>query len=273
MKYLILLIACVFGSLINFYSQIPVGYYDSAGGKTGSELKTALYAIIKDHTEYSYTASTTDVWDMLKESDRDPNNAENVILFYTGWSVSASQEYNSGTGWNREHVWAKSRGDFGTTLGPGTDAHNLRPTDISVNSARNNRWFDTCSGPYLDDGIATGCFTSRTRWVWQPRDGVRGDVARMIFYMASRYEGENGEPDLKVIDYIPDDKYTTEPIHANLKALLQWHKTDPVDEGERRRNEVIYGFQKNRNPFIDHPEYACMIWDTVTSTQRRQISK
>ena len=109
------------------FSQVPVGYYDSAEGLFGDELKNALYVIIKGHTEFPYTASTTDTWDILKESDNDPNNEDNVILFYTGWSVNAAQEYNNGSGWTREHVWAKSRGDFGTSLGPGTDAHHLRP--------------------------------------------------------------------------------------------------------------------------------------------------
>jgi endonuclease I len=138
----------------------------------------------------------------------------------------------------------------------------LRPADVSVNSARNNRWFDTCSVPYFDDGINTGCYKAKTRWVWQPRDEVKGDVARMIFYMTIRYEGENGEPDLEVIDYIPDDNYTKEPIHAKLSALLRWHFKDPVDDFERNRNDVVYSYQKNRNPFIDHPEWAQLIWDT-----------
>ncbi len=152
--------------------------------------------MIKGRTEYPYSSSGTDTWDILKLSDRDPDNAENVILFYAGWSVNAAQEYNNENGWNREHVWAKSRGDFGTSPGPGTDTHHLRPSDISVNFARNNRWFDNCTIPYVDEGLETGCFTSVSNWVWQPREEVKGDVARMIFYMATRYEGENGEPDL-----------------------------------------------------------------------------
>jgi endonuclease I len=242
------------------FAQIPENYYSTAEGLSGDELKTALYNIIKDHTEYPYTSSSTDVWDILKETDRDTANEANVILFYTGWSVNAAQEYNNGSGWNREHVWAKSRGDFGTTLGPGTDVHHLRPADISVNSARNNRWFDNCTEPYYDNGVATGCFTSSTEWVWEPREAVKGDVARMIFYMATRYEGENGEPDLEMIDYLPADNYTDEPIHAMLSTLMAWHEEDPVDDYERHRNEVIYSYQHNRNPFIDHPEYAALIW-------------
>ena len=247
-------------------SQIPSGYYSTVQGLSGDNLKTALYNIIKGHKEYPYTSTNTDTWDILKETDKDTLNQENVILFYTGWSVNAAQEYNNGSGWTREHVWAKSRGDFGTTMGPGTDAHHLRPVDNSTNSARNNRWFDNCTKEYYAGGILTGCYTSSTSWVWQPRDKVKGDVARMIFYMATRYEGENGEPDLEVIDYIPADNYTIEPIHAKLSALLQWNEDDPVDNWERNRNNVVYSYQHNRNPFIDHPEYVNMIWGNTTST-------
>ena len=242
------------------FAQIPENYYTTAEGLSGDELKTALYNVIKDHTEYPYTSSSTDVWDILKETDRDTADASHVILFYTGWSVDAAQEYNSGSGWNREHIWAKSRGDFGTAPGPGTDVHHLRPADISVNSARNNRWFDNCTEPYLDNGVTTGCYTSSTSWVWEPRDAVKGDVARMIFYMATRYEGENGEPDLEMIDYLPSDDRTQEPIHAMLSTLMKWHEEDPVDDYERHRNEVVYAYQHNRNPFIDHPGYAEQIW-------------
>ena len=265
MKKLILAlgISILVGPQFFLFSQIPNGYYDSAEGLSYGELKTALYLIIKGHTEYPYTASYTDTWDILKESDEDPNNTDNVILFYTGWSVNADQEYNNGSGWNREHVWPKLRGDFGKTLGSNTDAHHLRPTDISVNFARNNRWFDNCTTPYLDDGLETGCFTSPISWVWQPREKVKGDVARMIFYMATRYEGENGEPDLEVIETLPSDDYTKEPVHAKLSTLLAWHQEDPVDSFEQSRNEVVYSYQGNRNPFIDHPDYVNKIWSTI----------
>ncbi|MCK5686600.1 endonuclease [bacterium] len=245
-------------------SQVPAGYYDNAQGKTGTELKTALYDIIKGHTEYTYTSTSTDVWDILKASDKDISNPNNVILIYSGRSVDAEQEYNSASGWSREHVWAKSRGDFGTDRGAGTDAHHLRPCDISVNSARNNRWFDECTEPYYDNGVNTGSFTSSTEWVWKPREEVVGDIARMMFYMATRYEGENGEPALELIDYIPSDKYTNEPIHAKLSTLISWHLKDTVDATERTRNDVIYSYQNNRNPFIDHPEYVYLIWGDVS---------
>jgi endonuclease I len=260
-KKILLFVQFVVLSTSILLAQIPTDYYKNAEGKSGEALKDALYEIIKGHTEYPYTSTSTDVWDILKETDRDPANAENVILIYTGWSVNAAQEYNNGQGWTREHVWAKSRGDFGTDLGAGTDAHHLRPCDNTVNTARNNRWFAECSEPYVDGDVATESFTSYTDWVWKPRAAVKGDVARMIFYMATRYEGENGEPDLEMIDYIPADNNTNEPIHALKSDLLRWHQEDPVDNFERNRNEVIYSYQNNRNPFIDHPEFVSSIWN------------
>jgi len=243
------------------FAQAPAGYYNTAEGKKGDELKSALYNIIKGHKQYYYTESKkTDVWDILKESDRDPANPSNVILLYTGLSVNADQEYNNGNGWTREHVWAKIHGNFGTEPGAGTDAHHLRPCSDKMNSERSSRWFAECSSPVYYNGSATGCYMGTSEWTWEPRAEVKGDVARMIFYMATRYEGENGEPDLEIVDYLPSENNTTAPVFAKLSDLLVWNLSDPVDDFEMNRNNVIYSYQKNRNPFIDHPEYANLIW-------------
>lgn len=253
-------------------SQIPPGYYNSADGLTGNSLKAALNDIIDGHIEFPYTSSNTDTWDILKETDKDTIDPSKVILLYSGWTVDGAQEYNGGNGWNREHVWAKSRGDFGTSQGPGTDVHALRPCDISVNSARNNRWFDFGNEEYIDTDGPTGSFTSSTEWVWEPRDEVKGDVARMLFYMVVRYEGENGEVDLELVDYLPTDNNTNDPIHAVLNTLLLWHNADPVDDWERNRNDVIYyNYQENRNPFIDHPEYVQEIWGSPANINKETL--
>ena len=271
MRILLILVIHLFSRLI--YSQIPNGYYNGMDTLVGNPLKVALHNIINEHTEFPYTSSSTDVWDILKQTDKDPNDSTKVILFYTGWSVDAAQEWNSGNGWSREHIWSKSHGDFGSKRGAGTDAHHLRPADPSVNSAKNNRWFDTCSNPYLDNGNYTGCFTSLTNWVWQPRDEVKGDVARMVFYMATRYEGTNGEPDLELIDYLPADNNTSDPVYAKLNTLIQWHHEDSVDNWERMRNNIIYyDFQNNRNPFIDHPEYVELIWNNNVGISNKESS-
>ncbi len=248
---------------INVQAQIPAGYYDPAIGLSGTSLKAALNGIISGHTTYPYSSSSTDVWDILKVADRDPNNAANVIGLYSGFSMDAAAEYAGGAGWNREHVWAKSRGDFGTAQGAGTDVHHLRAADISTNSARNNRNFDygttfyiDGSGNYLGPTLSK---TSTTDWVWEPRDEMKGDVARMIFYMATRYEGFNGDPDLELTEtYLTNTDKS--PVHARLSTLLAWHQADPVSAAEQTRNDVVYSYQNNRNPYIDHPEYVCLIY-------------
>ena len=129
---------------ISVTAQIPNGYYDSALNLADDDLKYALNQIIDNHIEFPYTSQSVDTWDILKETDRDPDNSNNVILIYSGVSVNGPQEYNNGNGWTREHVWAKSRGDFGTSPGPGTDVHALRPLDNTTNSIRSNRGFDNC---------------------------------------------------------------------------------------------------------------------------------
>ncbi len=250
----------------NLFAQIPAGYYDNAIGYTGEDLKTALYNIIKGHTIYPYTSSSTDVWDILKETDKDTVNPDNVILVYTGWSVNAAQEYNNGNGWSREHCWPKSHGFPDEWQPPFTDIHHLKPIDVSVNSARNNRWYAECDSVYYDGTIPTDSWTSYTQWVWKPRDLAKGDCARAMFYMATRYEGDYNpaagvtEPDLELIDSIQQDDNSPLPLMSLLSDLLLWHVQDTVDAFELNRNNVIYTYQGNRNPFIDHPEYVCMIF-------------
>ncbi|BDU51384.1 endonuclease [Haliovirga abyssi] len=226
-------------------------YYASIGADiTGSALKAELNDIIDNQTELTYS----EVYDALVVTDRDPNNANNVIEIYTGKSIDGPKEYDGGKGWNREHVWAKSHGDFGTTKGPGTDLHHIRVADVSVNSARGNKEFDIGGTPNSE---ATECKSDSDSW--EPRDEVKGDIARMLFYMAVRYEGEHGEPDLKLSEDINDDPKA--PTHGKLSVLLEWNKNDPVSETEIRRNNIIdKDYQHNRNPFIDHPEYANRIW-------------
>jgi endonuclease I len=250
---------------VQAYAQIPTGYYNSASGLTGEQLKNALNDIIDDHTEFPYSSSGTDVWDILKVADRDPNNASNVIGLYSGFSMNAAAEYDGAAGWNREHVWAKSRGDFGTSKGAGTDLHHLRATDVSTNSARNNRNFDSAPTQYVDvsgnyNGT-TDSYTSSVDWIWEPRDEVKGDVARMILYMTVRYEGENGEVDLELTDNLLTNTDQS-PIHGKASVLIQWHLDDPVSSEEIARNNVVHSYQSNRNPFIDHPEYVCEVYSS-----------
>jgi endonuclease I len=231
---------------------VPVeDYYRTAAEKTGNSLKTELHNIIDHHTELSYSA----VWEALKKTDEDPANANNVILLYTGRSQAKGTNGGGVDDWNREHVWAKSHGDFGTAMGPGTDLHHLRPADVSVNSTRGNLDFDNGGTEHSE---ALGNYFDSDSW--EPRDEVKGDVARMLFYMAVRYEGDvSDEPDLELNNTVNNG---TAPYHGKLSVLLQWNAQDPVDDRERRRNDIIYSdYQHNRNPFIDHPEWVNEIWN------------
>ena len=239
------------------YGQIPTGYYDGANGLNGDALKSALNDIIDGHTELSYEA----VKNALKDTDEDPNNSNNVICLYTGWSYDKDDFGNGTEKWNREHVWSKSHGDFGNVAPTGTDIHHLRPTDESVNSYKGNRDFDNGATHYIDGSGTTGCYYSPD--IWEPRDSEKGDVARMIFYMATRYEGENGEVNLEIVDYV-NTAPNKEPFYGKLSTLLIWHQNDPVDGWETNRNNIIYtSYQGNRNPFIDHPEYVNAIWGNI----------
>ncbi|WNO71163.1 MULTISPECIES: endonuclease I family protein [unclassified Streptomyces] len=223
-------------------------YYEGALGKSGPELKAALHTIISEQTKLSYD----DVWEALKKTDEDPANAANVILLYTGRSQAKTTNGSGPDDWNREHVWAKSHGDFGTATGPGTDIHHLRPADVSVNSTRGNLDFDNGGDEVAE---APGNFADGDSF--EPRDQVKGDVARMILYMAVRYDGEDGAPDLE-----PNDKVNngSAPAIGRLSVLKQWNTEDPPDAFEQKRNEAIFGIQRNRNPFIDHPEWVNAIW-------------
>ena len=237
--------------LLALNAQVPNGYYNSAENTIGTDLKNKLHNIIDDHTTKSYDAA----YDILEESDVDPNNSNNVILIYSGESVNGPNQYNGGSGWNREHVWAKSRGDFGNTAPEGTDIHNLRACNINLNSTRNNYSFDNCD---TNCNQSFGNYYSGSARVFEPRDQDKGDVARIIFYMEVRYEGDNGEEDLEMTNDILFSN--NEPRHGVRSTLLEWHQLDPVDDFERNRNDVIYSYQGNRNPFIDHPELVDYIW-------------
>ncbi len=248
-----ILIICLLSFRASF-SQIPAGYYDSANGLSGEALKAALNDIITNgHIEISYE----DAKDVLRDTDEDPNNTNNVICLYTGWSYGKYDFGNGSEEWNREHTWSKSHGDFGDYPPAGTDIHHLRPVDASVNSAKNNRDFDEGSEQYIDGSGPTQCYRSTD--TWEPRPEVKGDVARMLFYMATRYEGENSEVDLEFVDYV-NTAPNNEPLYGKLSTLLLWHENDPVDSWEISRNNKIHTHQGNRNPYIDHPEYVNLIW-------------
>ena len=228
-------------------------YYEAAINQTGATLKSALNTIIKDHVRFTYSQA----WDGLGYADEDPNNTDNVILLYTNRSepkINRAGMSNSQDAWNREHVWAKSHGFPSSAQHAYTDLHHLRPADVSVNSARGNKDFLNGGSEILE---APGTFTDTDSF--EPVSTAKGDVARMIFYMDVRYQGNDssGTPDLSIANGTTS---TGVAQLGDLCTLLQWHLSDPVSDWERRRNNRIFQWQKNRNPFIDNPQWVTALY-------------
>lgn len=240
-----------------YYADAIAAISNNAATATIKENITA--AISAGHKNLTYS----EVWTALTKTDEDPNNTDNVILLYSGKSIakmsngSGSQSTNPDN-WNREHVWPKSHGFSSSSLEAYTDIHHLRPTDISINSSRGNLDFDNSDSP-LSEAPANRVDSDS----FEPRDSVKGDAARMVFYMDTRYEGFDATPDLAVVDRLTS---TSEAALGRLCRLLEWHNADPVDATEQERNRRIYEFQGNRNPFVDHPEWVELLYSAAACT-------
>lgn len=248
----------------------PLTYYSAAAGLTGNALKSSLKTIITTGSrQYSYS----DTYTPLRAIHEDPANTANLLTVYSGTSLGKFAAYFSGenanTTWSREHVWPVSFGLDTSDVDPGftnadagadyTDLFNLRPALQAVNSTRGNLFFDESSGNVTTPSLAPLC--SRDSNSWEPREVEKGDLARAMLYMATRYDGT----DPNTIDLeIGSSPNESSGRFANLATLLTWHKNDPVSQDERKMNQLIYStYQRNRNPFIDHPEYVSMIWGSA----------
>jgi len=212
---------------------IFTGYYASLNGLTGSALKDELHAIISSNNYISDSITRT----TLEKSDVDPTKTNQLLLIYD--RKNTNNKWDSGKTWDREHVWPKSKI-------PGAaewDLHNLRASTPSVNSSRGNLPFRDSSGGYkkIDGGF-------------YPGDADKGDVARIIFYVNVRWNVS-----------------ITRNSIGELDMFLRWHIEDPVDEFEINRNQVIFQNQKNRNPFIDHPELVEMIYGNPTLSSNNEL--
>ena len=243
MKLKLSFLAIIF-AVIAFAQSAPSYYSGINFNKTKNDLKADLATLITNtHTQtISYSAGLAS---LFKTSDADPDNPSNLLLIYGSEASGTHQRSRPYSGsWNREHVYAKSKGtpNLGES-GPGADGHHLRPADITLNSTRGSLLFDDGSG-------ATAYKTSRGGWY--PGDEWKGDVARILMYMYVRYDSQclplniTMNPATYSSDF-PD-------------ILLKWNVEDPVSNFERTRNNVVYGIQHNRNPFIDNPYLATVIW-------------
>ncbi|MBA3680055.1 MAG: endonuclease [Bacteroidetes bacterium] len=251
-----------------FIAQIPVGYYNSAQGLSGNNLKVALYNIIKNHTQLTYN----DLWTAYPQTDAKSNGK--VWDIYSHKPVGAQPyeytfitdqcgNYNSeGDCYNREHSWPQSW--FNSVTGPVSDIFHIYPTDGDVNGKRSNYPYGNVSNPSFTsmNGGKLGPCTNPgyTQTVFEPIDEYKGDLARSYFYMTTRYYSE----DAGWSSSDATNKATILPWELNV--LLTWHHQDPVSTKEINRNNTIYSsYQHNRNPYIDHPEWADSVWTNTIS--------
>lgn len=257
-----LLLALLFPFLA--LAQIPEYYSDIDFTKTGAELKTQLTVLITGThvNELPYTStSSTDTWDVLYESDLVRDYSPDVLLIY-GYDDDDTPTNNDRTRdkslschtssciglWNREHVFARSLANPSLDTSypsAGTDVHNLRSCDSQMNSSRSNRIFQDGSGDSHITSIGN----------FYPGDEHKGDVARIAMYMYTRYPEQCEAINL---GYGTTDN---SPLNDMPDVFLRWNLEDPVSQFEKERNEVIYQYQGNRNPFIDNPYIATLIWN------------
>ena len=238
---------------------IPTGYYDSLEGLSGNALKQAVQDIIAAPTVRLH--SYADIWDIIRTADQNPENSNQIWDMYLEIPMAKLDQQTTSSivgKWNREHIFCQSRGGFevangDTADGIGvwnstsaasvvdgvSDAHHIRAENGQENSTRNNKNYGTVNSSTVYAG------PSGTQGSW------RGDVARALFYMAVRFDGlnvVNGDPS----EYLPSTSIASGNI-GDLATLLVWNHSDPRDDFEMNRNNYIYTWQMNRNPFIDYP--------------------
>ena len=241
-------------------------YYDSLNtsgtdGLTGTFLN-ALYTHIFPKAWYTYSGNTSGTLGQeLQKADEDPTNSANMVLLYTRDSIKkTAATVNNVMQWNREHVWpqANSSGCWGTENG-GTDLLHLRPTYETTNSARGNLKYGYVSGSPSALKYNGMTYGYKEGSYFEPLDSVKGDVARIIMYVYTAYNTYYG------------NKLSITNTFASYDTLLKWHTADKPDAMEGHRNDYVESSnQKNRNPFVDHPEYAWRIFGDSCSAAVKQ---
>ena len=275
MKIKTLLIVGLLFSVANIFAQIPTGYYDGTAGLSGSALKTKLSSIISSgHQTKSYDALDDEYPNSDKDSyyekdgtvlDIYSENPTETDPYVYQFGVKKCGNYKiEGDCYNKEHIFPQ--GYFNKASPMVSDIHHIVPTDGKVNGMRSNFPFGNVgsSVSYTSKNgskLGTSNSVNYSGKVFEPINEFKGDVARMIFYFATRYEA-------KLKDFDANDILTNTSFPGiqswELEVLKQWHTNDPVSQREIDRNNAAYTYQGNRNPFIDQPEYVALIWGTTT---------
>ncbi len=271
MKTISIVRSIFFSFLLSFPFSVsaaePSDYYSSCENKSGASLLSALQAKVGPHTTISYSGLYT----VYAESDVRANGTIWDMYSTKQWAVSGPRCGNYslvGDCYNREHSFPKSW--FNDASPMYSDAFHIYPTDGKVNGQRSNFPYGECAnGTTLPSNngvdalgrLGTSTFPGYTGKVFEPVDEYKGDFARTYFYMAAAYNDRIASWNS---DMLAGNKYPAFSTWA-INLLLKWHRQDPVSQKEIDRNEAVYSFQENRNPFIDHPELAEYIWGDKTT--------
>ena len=199
-----------------------------------STLRTLMTSTHKKKSSYD------DCKTMATKTDCENNNGK-ITMIYTSYQANYS-EYNSGNGWNREHVWPQSLGGNNTS-GGGADLHHIRPSENKTNGDRGNLKYGYVNGGTTSKGNLSGLVGGTKGSYYEPLDNVKGDVARICLYVYVRWGSDWGATSVT-------------KVFQSVDVLLAWCALDPVDTWEMGRNEVVEAYQGNRNVFIDYPELA-----------------
>lgn len=268
-------------------AQIPTGYYDGTSGLTGYTLKTKLSQIITNgHNDMGYGSGTGGLWTAYYTTDVDKyyeNDGSVLDMYSERPKTTDAYEYKLGTNqcgngknneyscYNREHSLPKVYFGGINATPMSHDAHFVIPTDYYVNNQRGDLFYGETSAPIMtfSNGTKIGpsSFPGYSGTVFEPIDEFKGDFARMYFYFITRYESKL--PSFYNINRnkTPFDGSTGRGFQPwIINMLLKWSANDPVSQREIDRNNAVYNFQGNRNPYIDHPEWISQIWTSTLAT-------
>ncbi len=273
-----MIFTAICGSIFSLLADMPRDYYpNSLEGKNGAELKTELHNLLKNHTRLPYGSRDYNqiacTWTVFKKSDVRPNGK--VWDMYSNNSYNFSNGAGATKGMNIEHSVPKSWwGDaYDETATPLTrfkydgsyDLHHLTPSDAAANTAKSNYPLGEVDSPLFDNGVTkvgTGQANGRATKLFEPADEYKGDFARMYLYFVTCYQDYSWKS--SALSMFAQNSYPTLNAYGQ-SLLLKWHRQDPVSQKEIDRNNAVYSFQGNRNPFIDYPNMVEYIWGDSTN--------
>lgn len=248
------MLTCLLLAAFALCAAPPSGYYNTLIGKKGADLKLAAHNLVKNFTKVS---SYSDLPRYFQHTDVYPQS-QRWWDMYSDIPLYAP----SFRGLNREHSFPKSWWGGSTSVAAYVDLNHLYPSEVAANTAKNNYPLGEVDRRYIDFengvvyvGIPVAGQGGGARFVFEPDDEYKGDFARTYFYMCTAYQNLKW----KYTYMVNNDVYPT--LNGwSISLLLKWHREDPVSDKEVNRNEVVYGYQGNRNPFIDEPGLAEYLW-------------